>query len=269
MTAKQRESAKVSRELEMKLAVLEQIPTPVFAIDKEFHIVFMNPIGCSWHDMTMDEIVGRKCYDILNTPHCKSPECRVQRAIEMDEIFITQNEMTRNGVAVPVQNTAAPLKDSSGLIIGGLQYCVDIEERLKFEETLASQSQTIMELSTPVIKIWDGIIFLPMVGIIDTQRAKQIIENLLAAIVEYEARVVLFDVTGVPIIDTRVAQSLLDTVTASRMLGAEVVITGISPDAAVTLTKLDVDLSQMRTLGTLRAGIVESFKLVGTTISAG
>jgi rsbT co-antagonist protein RsbR len=268
MTAKRRESMNVSNDLEMKLAVLDQIPTPVFAIDKEFNIVYMNPVGCSWNDMTLDDITGRKCYDILNTPHCKSPECRVQRSMEMGEVFITQNELYRNGVPVPVENTSAPLKNSSGQIIGGLQYCVDIAERLKFEDTLLKQSQTITELSTPVIKIWDGIIFLPMVGIIDTQRAKQIIENLLVAIVDNEARVVLFDVTGVPIIDTRVAQSVLDTVTASRMLGAEVVITGISPDAALTLTKLEVDLSQIRTLGTLRAGIVESFRLVGTTISA-
>jgi rsbT co-antagonist protein RsbR len=266
MTAKKKNPPNSPDSFQMQMAILEQIPTPIFAVDRDFNMAFMNPVGCEWQEMKLKDLVGRKCYDILHTPHCRTPECRVQWAMDRDEVFVTRNELNRQGEIIPTENTAAPLKDVKGNIIGGLQYMVDIRERVSFEVMLQKQSQTILELSTPVIKVWDEIIFLPLVGVVDTQRAKQVIENLLTAIVENEARVVLLDVTGVPVIDTSVAQNLLDTVTASRMLGADVVLTGISPDAAQTLTKLDIDFAQIKTRGTLRAGLVESFRLVGSQI---
>ncbi len=145
-----------------------------------------------------------------------------------------------------------------------------VRRLLMFEqsELIQEQNQAIMDMSTPVIKLWDEIVLTPLIGAIDTTRTQQMIETLLQNIVEQEALVAVIDVTGVIEIDTSVARNLLKTVDAARMLGAEVIVTGFSPNAAQTLAQLGVDFSQLRTRGSLRAGIEEAFGLVGAQINA-
>jgi rsbT co-antagonist protein RsbR len=130
------------------------------------------------------------------------------------------------------------------------------------EEVIIRQSESILEISTPALLIWDAVVMMPLIGVIDTRRAQYILEQLLAAISREEARVAILDVTGVPIIDTRVALHLTKAVTAARMLGAEVVVTGFSPEAALTLVKLDVNLTGIITRGTLREGFAEALRIL-------
>ena len=137
-----------------------------------------------------------------------------------------------------------------------------VEER---EMKITEQQQAMLTLSTPVLQIRDQILVLPLIGTIDSARAAQIVEQLLNSIVDTQASVVIIDITGVPIIDTAVANHLIKTIQAAKMLGADTIITGISPANAQTLVTLGVDLSMMTTRGSLRSGVKladEMLKLV-------
>jgi rsbT co-antagonist protein RsbR len=120
---------------------------------------------------------------------------------------------------------------------------------------VVAQSAALMELSTPVIQVFDEVLVLPLIGAIDTGRALQIMEQLLQGICERQATVAIIDVTGVPIVDTAVANHLMKTVEAARMLGAECILTGVSPTNAQTLVKLGVTGAAMQTQGTLQAAL--------------
>ncbi|GJD39163.1 MULTISPECIES: STAS domain-containing protein [Methylobacterium] len=130
------------------------------------------------------------------------------------------------------------------------------------EDIIQRQGRALLDMATPALPIWRHIILMPLVGIIDTQRARQVMEWLLEALAREEAHIAILDVTGVPLIDSRVALHLTKTVEAARLLGSQVIVTGISPDAAQTLVKLDVDLSSMITRGTLQVGLAEAFRLL-------
>ena len=138
-----------------------------------------------------------------------------------------------------------------------------IEELREAHETIAEQSEALMELSTPVVKVWDEVILLPLIGMLDTERSQQMIERMLHSITAEDAKVAILDVTGVPVMDTSVARHLLQAVDSARVLGSQVIITGISPNAAQTLATLGVDFSRIATRGSLRAGVSEAFRLVG------
>lgn len=139
----------------------------------------------------------------------------------------------------------------------------------RLQEQVQRQKQSIEALSTPVIRLWDQIVLLPLVGAIDPNRAQQLTENLLEAIADQRALVALIDVTGVPVVNTEVALHMLETVTAAKLLGAKVLITGISPALARTLVDLDVDISRLDTQATLQAGIIQALGLVGLGVMVG
>jgi rsbT co-antagonist protein RsbR len=139
-------------------------------------------------------------------------------------------------------------------------------EHGSFRETITQQRATIRELQTPVIEVWDGILALPIVGSVDTARAQEMNEALLEQIVATGSEIVLLDITGVPVVDTAVARHLLETVSAARLLGADVFIVGLSSRTAMTLVQLGIDLSHITTRTTLAKGLALAFSRLGLTV---
>ena len=123
------------------------------------------------------------------------------------------------------------------------------------EEVIARQSREILEFSTPVVQVWEGVIVAPLIGMLDTQRAQQFMERLLTRVVETRSSVALVDITGVPMVDTRTAQYLLEAIAAVRLLGAQLVLTGVRPTIAQTLVHLGIDLEGVVTRTSLEAGL--------------
>jgi rsbT co-antagonist protein RsbR len=139
-----------------------------------------------------------------------------------------------------------------------------VEER---ERVIRQQQDALVELSTPVLQVRERLLILPIIGVLDTQRAQQLTEQLLHGIRAHRAKLVVIDITGVPDVDEAVANSLVDTVTASRLMGADVIITGLSSEIAQTLVTIGVDLSKMHTVGDLQGGIEEAERQLGFRVS--
>jgi rsbT co-antagonist protein RsbR len=135
-----------------------------------------------------------------------------------------------------------------------------VQER---ERVIRQQQEAIRELSTPVLQVRERLLILPIIGVIDSQRAKQLTEQLLRGIRKNRAKVVVVDITGVPTIDSTVANHLVQTVEASRLMGASVIITGLSSEIAQTLVTIGVDVSKMTAIGDLQGGIEEAERLLG------
>src|SRR5207244_6237183 len=131
---------------------------------------------------------------------------------------------------------------------------------------MARHQAASRELSTPVIKVHDRILLLPIVGTVDTQRAHQIMETVLLQVVEQQAKVMILDIAGVPVVDTKVADHLLQTTAAVQLLGAETVLTGISAQVARTIVQLGVEIQAMHTESRLADGIQYALSAVGRVI---
>jgi rsbT co-antagonist protein RsbR len=156
--------------------------------------------------------------------------------------------------------SATKLLDELGLIT------VNTFQRAR-EEVISRQQQEMLELSTPVVKLWEGILALPMIGTLDSARTQVVMEALLHKIVETGSQLAIIDITGVPTVDTLVAQHLLKTVTAIRLMGADCIISGVRPQIAQTIVHLGVDLAGVTTKANLADALALALKRTGNTLS--
>lgn len=150
------------------------------------------------------------------------------------------------------------LLDSMGL------YTTEVFQKSR-EEMIRRQQEELLELSTPVVKLWDGVLALPVIGTLDSARTQVVMESLLQAIVQTNSRVAIIDITGVPTVDTVVAQHLLKTVTAARLMGADCIISGVRPQIAQTIVHLGINLLDVTTKANLASAFALALKKLGIT----
>lgn len=155
---------------------------------------------------------------------------------------------------------ATTLLDQLGLLT------IEVYQKAR-EEVILRQQEELMELSTPVVKLWEGVLALPIIGTLDSARTQVVMESLLQRIVETGSEVAIIDITGVPTVDTLTAQHLLKTVTAARLMGADCIISGIRPQIAQTIVYLGIDLTGVITKATLADAFLTALKRVGATIT--
>lgn len=175
-------------------------------------------------------------------------------------------------VETDIEDDLTGIEEAINILIDDLTYELkqskkmkdELEEKLsKIQEqqrTIVQQQEDLMELSSPVTKVWDNILILPVIGTLDSQRTQIMMENLLQKIVETGCTNAILDITGVPTVDTQVANHLLKTVTAARLLGADCIISGISPAIAQTIVHLGIDLSSIKTKATLQDAMLYAMK---------
>jgi rsbT co-antagonist protein RsbR len=154
--------------------------------------------------------------------------------------------------------TTTELLDAMGL------FTTEVYQKSR-EQIIKRQQEEVLELSTPVVKLWDGILALPVIGTLDSARTQVVMESLLQAIVQTNSRVAIIDITGVPTVDTVVAQHLLKTITAARLMGADCIVSGVRPQIAQTIVHLGISLQDVTTKATLAAAFQVALDRVGFT----
>lgn len=197
---------------------------------------------------------------------------RVEQHVPVGRIIY----LITSGIEAITQTIERELKDDPEAVIWGVHRVHDVAIQgiqslsetfiAAHQELITSQASQIQALATPIIPVYSGILVLPLVGEVDTNRATRIMETLLEEIVRDQAEVVLIDITGVPMVDTTVANYLLQIGKAVELLGAQVVLVGISPEIAQTMVQLDINMSTIVTRSNLQAGIEYALKLQGQAI---
>ena len=247
--------------------ILEQIPTPVMAVNTDLEIIYMNAAGRNFIGKSWEEVRKSHCYELFGSKHCQTPECRMRQAIENKESRSGRNELSMDGRTVHIEYYAVPLKDKNENIIGGLEYILDITERVRDEKRMEEQSQTIRKISTPAIELWDRVLIIPILGVIDSMRAQQITDTMLYKIKETSSKVIILDIEGVAAVDTAVANHLMKITKATRLMGCQCIISGISVPVANTIVQLGIDMGDIKTNSTLKEALVDSFAMLNLEVT--
>lgn len=209
---------------------------------------------------SVGECFDRKCYDIFNTPMCRTDSCTCKLAIGRNSANHGETRLHLGEHEIPIEFTSRPLRNHEGKVIGCVENFIDISERLEQEKIILEQKEKllrkreddirhlqdeILELSTPVIEVWKGVLTMPLIGTLDSHRAHIAMERVLESIDQYRASFVIIDITGVPIVDAEVAGHILKTASAARLMGTDTMLTGVRPHTARVIGDSGVSLENI------------------------
>ncbi len=301
LTEYQNKIASLEQDIHLFDVFMENIPDTVYFKDTESRFIRISHAAARWFGMEHpDQALGKTDFDIFTEEHARLAYEDEQMVMRTGQpITKEEKETWPDGHETWVLTTKMPLRDREGRIIGTFGISKDITERKLAEEALRrayaeieqriaertaelerevaererlqqevieAQRQALRELSTPIIPVLEGIIVMPLIGSIDTLRARDITRSLLAGIREYRARVVILDITGVPLVDSGVAAHLNKTIQAARLKGAQTIVTGISESVAETIVDMGIDWSGIRTLSDLQSGLVVALNMLGIAL---
>jgi rsbT co-antagonist protein RsbR len=236
-------------------AILENLPIMVGAVDTKGILLLGDGKGLEAVGVKPGQLVGMNVLEVYaGAPDVVENFKRASRG----ETFATQTHFGDNYFA----NWYLPVRDERGDCEAGIVLTLDISESKRVEkellaqiELIEGQKQVIRSLATPIIQVWDGVLTMPLVGVVDSMRASDVMNNLLLEVVRTRARFALLDVTGVEVMDTATAGHILRLIQALRLLGAEGIVTGVRPVIAQTMVGIGVDMANIVTLRSLREGL--------------
>lgn len=250
-------------------AIVEFSDDAIYGKTLEGNILSWNHGAERMYGYSAAEIVGRPVSVLVpptSTDEVPQILGRLKRGERVDHFETVR--LRKNGETFDVSLNVSPVREASGKIIGASTIARDITEQKKLREALTQRAKEILDVSTPVLQVWEGVVVAPFIGTLDTQRAQQFMERLLDKIVATNSSVALLDVTGVPAIDTRTAQHLIETITSVRLLGAQAVLTGVRPAIAQTLAHLGINLADVVTRSSLAAGLRVALDVLNLKISS-
>lgn len=237
-------------EIEGKLRAIDRVQATIeFNLDGT--VITANENFRKIYGYSLDEVVGKHHKVFCEPSYAETPAyAQFWDGLRKGEFESGEfKRVAKDGSIIWLQATYNPIFDANGKLVKVVKFASDITD------SVTDQQNAIFEMSTPVTKIWKGVLFAPIVGIIDSKRAVDIMNKALASIAETQARTLVLDISGVAMVDTAVADHLIKVTKAAVLMGCKAVISGISPAIAQTITELGIDLSSIQTTSTIEAAL--------------
>jgi len=246
-------------------SLLDLLPQSIYRLDRDGRCIFANKALLDSLGMTLEELRGKTSGDLYPPELAAKYQADDRRVLEDGEVLetIEPHVAPTKEETLYVKVIKAPIRGPDGSITGlqGLFWDVTASYNAKrLVEELKRKDAAMGELGTPLLPIADGIVVMPLIGDIDEARAEQVMETLLHGVTASRAAIAILDVTGVKMIDTKIADALMRAAQAVNLLGAQVVLTGINPHLAQTLVTLNVNLGGVETRSTLQSGVTHALQ---------
>ena len=234
--------------------IFKNIPIAVRAVSKDKVVVAANKEMAALTGVPIEKAVGMPCYEQFGGELCETA-CPLEQGMAGEKVVLEAEKQRTDGSPVLVRLYAGPLVSDDGEKMGIVESYVDITREHEDEERIMAFQRELLEVSTPVITVWDGVVSVPIMGTLDSERTQLVMENLLEAIVAREAEVAIIDISGIGTVDSAVADHLIRTAKAVRLVGAVPILTGINANIAQTIARLGIELEGLKTMSTLRDGL--------------